>query len=43
MDEQERIDRLTWHHHQDPGKMQLVNKEIHQSTGYLGGNAMGRG
>lgn len=26
-----------WHHHQDYGRMQLVNKNIHQSTGHNGG------
>ncbi|ARU61423.1 hypothetical protein CBW65_10720 [Tumebacillus avium] len=27
----------TWHHHQDPGNLQLVDKTIHQSTGHTGG------
>lgn len=27
----------TWHHHQDPGKMQLVNQKIHKDTGHTGG------
>ena len=28
---------FTWHHHQNPGKMQLVEKEIHKKTGHTGG------
>ena len=28
---------LTWHHHQDTGKMQLVNKELHARFGHIGG------
>ncbi|MFV0384992.1 HNH endonuclease [Paracoccus sp. (in: a-proteobacteria)] len=28
---------LTWHHHQDTGKMQLVDKDIHADFGHLGG------
>lgn len=27
----------TWHHHQEPGKMQLVDKYIHKKTGHDGG------
>ena len=27
----------TWHHHQTPGKMQLVNRSVHQKTGPTGG------
>ncbi|MFC4620421.1 HNH endonuclease [Camelliibacillus cellulosilyticus] len=27
----------TWHHHQDRGKMQLVNQKIHKDTGHTGG------
>lgn len=27
----------TWHHHQETGKMQLVNSRIHQETGHTGG------
>ncbi|MBU5315382.1 HNH endonuclease [Clostridium bornimense] len=27
----------TWHHHQDAGKMQLVNRKIHRQTGHTGG------
>ncbi len=27
----------TWHHHQDPGRMQLVDKKIHKATGHTGG------
>ena len=27
----------TWHHHQDAGKMQLVNRKIHRQTGHIGG------
>ncbi|WP_246512214.1 HNH endonuclease [Polycladomyces abyssicola] len=24
--------KFTWHHHQEPGKMQLVHAEIHRAT-----------
>ncbi|HDR7213472.1 HNH endonuclease [Bacillus cytotoxicus] len=27
----------TWHHHQDTGRMQLVNYQIHHDTGHTGG------
>lgn len=27
----------TWHHHQDKGRMQLVETEIHAKTGHTGG------
>ena len=27
----------TWHHHQDFGKMQLVDRKIHRTTGHKGG------
>lgn len=29
----------TWHHSEQPGKMQLVDKEIHKRTGHTGGRA----
>lgn len=29
--------RLTWHHHQEPGRMELVDKDIHADTGHTGG------
>ncbi|MGG4266713.1 HNH endonuclease [Peribacillus simplex] len=29
-----------WHHHQDRGKLQLVNKKIHDKTGHTGGKAI---
>lgn len=29
-----------WHHHQDTGKLQLVNKTIHQKTGHTGGKSI---
>lgn len=28
---------FTWHHHEDPGRMQLVNRRIHARTGHTGG------
>jgi hypothetical protein len=34
-----RIDGLVWHHHQVPGKMQLVLKKVH-SVNHLGGNSL---
>ncbi|OTX31255.1 hypothetical protein BK717_21870 [Bacillus thuringiensis serovar malayensis] len=27
----------TWHHHQDTGRMQLVDYQIHHDTGHTGG------
>ncbi|MER0467173.1 HNH endonuclease [Bacillus cabrialesii subsp. cabrialesii] len=27
----------TWHHHQDPGRMQLVDQKVHRKTGHTGG------
>ena len=30
---------LTWHHHQEPGKMQLVDSEIHDAAKHTGGRA----
>lgn len=30
-------DDMTWHHHQDPGKMQLIDSYIHAKTGHTGG------
>ncbi|GAB6427699.1 hypothetical protein bcgnr5372_37870 [Bacillus luti] len=30
-------DRFTWHHHQDTGRMQLVDYELHRQTGHTGG------
>jgi filamentous hemagglutinin len=34
------IDGFTWHHHQDPGRMQLVPRTIHKDTGHFGGGAL---
>ena len=30
------ISELTWHHHQDIGKMQLIPKDIHNKTSHIG-------
>lgn len=30
----------TWHHHQEKGKMQLVDSEIHAKTGHTGGRVI---
>ncbi|WP_371388930.1 HNH endonuclease, partial [Bacillus pseudomycoides] len=38
-DEEPYIFNLTWHHHQVPGKMQLVISDIH-SVNHLGGNKL---
>ncbi|WP_436006733.1 HNH endonuclease [Knoellia sp. LjRoot47] len=27
----------TWHHHQDVGLMQLINRDVHRATGHTGG------
>ncbi|MBF0780468.1 HNH endonuclease [Granulicatella sp. 19428wC4_WM01] len=29
--------RFTWHHHQNEGLMQLVDRKIHRKTGHIGG------
>ena len=31
------IDKLTWHHHQDTGRMQLIPRDKHNETGHVGG------
>ena len=33
-------DGCTWHHNEDPGKMQLVDSEIHARTGHTGGRSI---
>ena len=38
-----KIPEYTWHHHQDRGRMQLVNEKIHSDTGHIGGDAMHKG
>ncbi len=30
-------EKYTWHHHQNPGRMELVDSEIHSKTGHTGG------
>ena len=35
-----RIKGFTWHHHQVPGKMQLVLEDIHGEVSHLGGNKL---
>ncbi|WP_224773324.1 HNH endonuclease [Metabacillus idriensis] len=30
-------EKYTWHHHQKPGRMELVDSEIHSKTGHTGG------
>lgn len=40
IDGKARIDKLTWHHHQATGKMQLVSSEVHGSANHTGGNAI---
>jgi hypothetical protein len=32
----------TWHHHQEPGLMQLIESKVHRLTGHTGGFAGGR-
>ena len=36
---QGRIYGFQWHHHQDPGKLQLVVKDIHEANPHEGGNS----
>lgn len=38
-----KIPELTWHHHQDRGRMQLVNEKLHSDTGHIGGDAIHKG
>lgn len=33
-------DGYTWHHHEDTGKMQLVDSKTHNQTGHTGGKAI---
>ena len=40
---QANIPRLTWHHHQDTGRMQLIDRDIHRRTGHVGGEAISGG
>ena len=35
-----RISGLTWHHNEIPGKMQLVNGNIHDKTAHTGGRSL---
>ncbi|MGM9951048.1 MAG: HNH endonuclease [Lysinibacillus sp.] len=30
----------TWHHHEQPGRLQLVDEQIHNSTGHTGGRSL---
>lgn len=30
----------TWHHHQEPGRLQLVDSDLHEKTGHTGGRAL---
>ena len=36
----ETTDGYAWHHHEEPGKMQLVDEEIHAATGHTGGREL---
>ncbi|WP_412763592.1 hemagglutinin repeat-containing protein [Rodentibacter abscessus] len=38
-----KIPHLTWHHHQDTGRMQLINERIHSKTGHIGGDSIQKG
>lgn len=31
------IEGLTWHHHQDLGRMQLMPRDVHQKVSHVGG------
>lgn len=33
-------DGFTWHHHQVPGRIQLVNRRAHKATGHTGGRTI---
>ena len=30
----------TWHHHEEPGRMQLVDADIHRQTSHVGGRSL---
>ncbi|MGD7043208.1 HNH endonuclease [Jeotgalibacillus proteolyticus] len=36
-------DGYSWHHHQDTGRMQLVDQQVHAATGHTGGKAIWSG
>lgn len=36
-------DGYTWHHHEEPGKLQLVDREVHAQTGHTGGQHLWAG
>ena len=38
-----KIPNYTWHHHQDTGRMQLINEDLHHDTGHIGWRAMSKG
>lgn len=38
-----KIPELTWHHHQDSGRMQLVRERAHNKAKHIGGDAMSKG
>lgn len=33
----DRPDGYVWHHHQEPGKLQLIDRDTHDKTGHTGG------
>lgn len=33
---EKKIPGFTWHHHQDTGRMQLIDSDIHKKTGHIG-------
>ncbi|EOG0802076.1 TPA: HNH endonuclease [Neisseria gonorrhoeae] len=39
----DKIPSYTWHHHQDTGRMQLINEGLHHDTGHIGWRAMSKG
>ena len=38
-----KIPGFTWHHHQDTGRMQLVDYDLHKETGHIGWESMKNG
>ena len=38
-----KVPDYTWHHHQDSGRIQLLNEKLHKQTGHVGGDAMSKG
>ena len=36
----DKLEGYTWHHNEDPGRLQLVNSDVHDKTGHTGGRSL---